>query len=60
MFVILRFPHLVLAHIRNNDRISTRLAPEVIHDVSGIEMAIVRQVLNVAHRRVAFQFLNTR
>src|SRR5271156_5549754 len=58
--VILRFPHLVLADVSDDDRFSASFLPEIVDYVRGVEMPIVWQALNVAHRGVALQFLDMR
>ena len=56
MLVILGFPHLVLAHVGDNDGLLfVRLVPEIVDDVRGIKMAAVRKVLDVADCRVSLQ-----
>ena len=55
MLEVLRLPHLVLAYICNDDGVlfasgSLGLAPDVVNDMRGVEMAIVRQIDDVAHR----------
>src|SRR5271168_330372 len=58
--VILRFPHLVLADVSDDDRFSASFLPEIVDYVRGVEMPIVWQALNVAHRGVALQLLDMR
>ena len=52
--VVLRFPHLVLADVGDDDRlVGSRGAPEIVDHVRSIEMPIVGQRLDVAHGRIA-------
>jgi hypothetical protein len=52
--VVLGLPHLVLAHVGDDDGVALlREAPDVVDDVRGVEVAAVGQVLDVAHGRVA-------
>ena len=56
---VLRFPHLVLAYIGHDDRVAvTRLAREIVDHVRRIKMSAVRQILNIPHRRIAFQLVD--
>src|SRR6266851_3904651 len=56
VLVILRFPHLVLAHVRDDDGVALpRLAPQIVDDMRGIEVAIIGQILNVADGRVTLE-----
>ena len=53
--VILGLPHLVLADIGDDDRVTPlRGAPEIVDDMRGVEVTIVGKNLNVADRRLAF------
>ncbi len=45
---VLRLPHLVLAHVGDDDGVAAGDAPEVVHDVRGVEVAGVGKVLDVA------------
>ena len=56
--VILRFPHLVLADVGDDDGFAARFFPEVVDDVRGVEMAVVRKALNVAYGGVALQLVD--
>jgi len=38
--VILRFPHLVLAHIGDDNGLAVGFFPEIVDHVSGVEMAV--------------------
>ncbi len=59
VLVVLRLPHLVLPDVGHDDGVAVaRLPPQIIDHVRGIKMAAVGQVLNVAHRRIAFQFVD--
>src|SRR5579872_69357 len=59
VLVVLRFPHLVLAHVGHDYSFSVaRLAPQVVDDVRRIKMPTVRQVLYIAHRRITLQFVD--
>ena len=49
--VVLRLPHLVLAHVGDHDGVAAGDAPDVVNDVRRVEVAGVGQVLDVAHRR---------
>ena len=54
VLVVLRFPHLVLAHVGHDHGIAVAsLAPQIVDDVRGVEMSVVGKLLNVAHRGVA-------
>ena len=54
--VILRFPHLVLADVGDDDGFAVGFFPEIVDDVSGVEMAGVGKALNVANGGIALQF----
>src|SRR6267142_912737 len=56
VMIVLRFPHLVLAHVGDDDGFPARLFPEIVDDVRGVEMAGVRQALNVADGGIALEF----
>ena len=59
VLVVLGFPHLVLADVGDDDGVAVaRLAPEIVDDVRGVEVAVVGQVLNVADRGVALQLVD--
>ena len=59
MLVILRFPHLVLANVGHDDGVGVAgLAPDVVDDVSGVKMSVVRQVLNIADRGVSLETID--
>ena len=51
MLVILRRPHLVLTHIRDDQRIAFGVPPEIVDHVRRIQLAIIGQVLNIRARR---------
>ena len=54
--VVLRFPHLVLADVGDDDGVAVlRRAPQVVDDVRGIEVAVVGQRLDVADRRISLR-----
>ena len=36
---VLRLPHLVLAHVGDDDRVAAGDAPHIVHHVRGVEMA---------------------
>ena len=58
MFVILRFPHLVLANVCHHDGIAlASLTPEIVNHVCGVEMTVVGKILNVPDGSIAFQFV---
>ena len=46
---ILRLPHLVLAHVGDDDGVAAGDAPQVVHHVRRVEVAGVGQILDVAH-----------
>ena len=46
--VILRFPHLVLADVGDDDSLTSGFFPKVVDDMSSIEVPTIRQALNVA------------
>ena len=51
--VVLGFPHLVLAHVGDDDGLveaagGAGLAPDVVDDVRGVEVAVVGEVDDVA------------
>ena len=52
--VVLGFPHLVLAYVGGDDGFALGDAPEVVHDVCGVEVAVVGQVADVADGGGAF------
>ncbi len=54
--VILRFPHLVLADVGDDDGFAAGFFPEIVDDVRGVEMAGVRKALNVANGGIALAF----
>jgi len=49
VLVVLGLPHLVLAHVRDHDGLALRQPPEVMHHVGRVEVAVIGQVLDVAH-----------
>ena len=54
MLEVLCLPHLVLANIRDDDRLvltasRNGLTPDVVNNVRGVQVAIVGQRQNVAH-----------
>src|SRR5207253_4803085 len=55
VLVVLRLPHLMLAHIGDDERLAVGEAPEIVDDVRGVEMSVIGKVLNVAHGRIALQ-----
>ena len=56
MLVILRFPHLVLSHVGDDDGVAAkRLPPKIVDHMRGVQMAVVGQILNIAHRGIALQ-----
>ena len=55
MAVVLRLPHLVLAHVGGHDRLPAGHAPDVVDDVRRVELAHVGQVLDVADRGVPLE-----
>ena len=56
VLVILRFPHLVLSHVGDDNRVAVaRLVPQIVDHVRGVEMSVVGQILDVAHGRIALE-----
>ena len=56
VLVILRLPHLMLAHVGYHNRVRIPgFVPQIVDDMRRVQMSRIRQVLNVAHRRIAFQ-----
>ena len=53
VMVVLRFPHLVLADVGDDDRLALGHPPDVVDHVRRVEVAVVRQRLNVSDRRIA-------
>ena len=53
--VVLRLPHLVLADVGYDDRAAVGGPPQVADDVRRVQVAIVGQVLDVAHRGVTLE-----
>ena len=56
---VLRLPHLVLAYVGDDDGVveaagGLRLAPDVVDDVRGVEVAVVGEVDDVADGGGAF------
>jgi len=56
--VILRFPHLVLADVGDDDCFAAGFLPDIVDDMRSVEVAVVGQALDVTHRRIALQFSN--
>src|SRR5579859_2073437 len=54
--VILRFPHLVLADVGDDDGLAIGFLPQIVDDVSGVEVAVVRKSLDVADGGIALEF----
>ena len=52
--VILRLPHLVLANVGDDDGFAVRFFPQIVDDMRGVKMSVVREALDVAHGGVAF------
>ncbi len=50
VMVALRLPHLVLAHVGRDDRLAAGDAPDVVDHVRRVQVPVVRQGLDVAHR----------
>jgi len=48
----------MLADIGDDDGFTVCLFPDIVDDVRGVEVAVVRQALNVTHCRIAFEFRN--
>src|SRR5437879_1907068 len=56
VFVILRFPHLVLADVGYNHGVSVAsFAPQIVDDVRRVKMPVVGKFLNVAYGGIALQ-----
>jgi len=51
-------PHLVLAHVGDQDGVAAGDAPDVVDDVRRVEVAGVGQVLDVAHGHCALAGFN--
>ena len=50
----------MLAHVGHHQRVAAGQAPEIVDHVRGVQVAVVRQVLNVADRDVALERLDVR
>ena len=56
MLEVLRFPHLVLADVGHHHGVGAAgFLPQVVDHVRGVKVPAVGQVLDVAHRGIAFQ-----
>ena len=55
MVVVLCFPHLMLTDVGDDDGFALGFLPKVVDDMGCVKVPTIRQTLNVAHRRVAFQ-----
>ena len=56
VMVVLRLPHLVLADVGDHDGVGRpRRAPEIVDDVRRVQVPVVGQRLDVAHRGVTLQ-----
>ena len=56
MLEVLRFPHLVLAHVGHDHRVAAaRFLPQIVDDVRRVKVAAVGKILDVAHGGIAFQ-----
>ena len=53
--VILRFPHLMLADISDDDGFASGFFPEVVDDMGRVEVPTIGQALNVADGGITFQ-----
>ena len=58
--VVLRFPHLMLADVGDDDRPSVGRTPEVLHHMRRVEMAVVCEVLDVAYGRITLERVDAR
>ena len=59
MLEVLRFPHLVLAHVGYHHGVAVAgFAPQVVDDVRGVQMSVVGKLLHVPHRGIALQFVD--
>ena len=47
----------MLADVADDNRSPTRQPPQIVDDMRGVEVAIVRQILNIADGRVTFRLL---
>ena len=56
--VVLGFPHLVLAHVGDDDGLAAGEPPNVMNDMSGVQLPVARHRLNVADGRPALLFLD--
>ena len=55
VLVVLRFPHLVLADVGDDDRLALGEAPDVVDHVRRVQMPVVGQALDVADGGVALE-----
>ena len=60
MLVVLRFPHLVLADVGDDHRLSFGEPPDVVDHVRRVEVAIVGQRLDVADGGVPLEIVDVR
>ena len=60
VFVVLRLPHLMLPDVGDDERASVCQTRQIVHDVRGVQMALVRQVFDVADGGVAFAGVDVR
>jgi len=54
--IVLRLPHLVLADVGDDNGFAAGFLPKVVDDVSGVEMPVVGQTLNVKYSGIALEF----
>ena len=60
VLVILGRPHLVLAHVGDDQCLAIGVAPQVVDHVRGVQVPVVGQVLDVAHGAVALHLVDVR
>ncbi len=60
LLVVLGGPHLVLADIGDHQGFALGEAPQVVDHVRGIQVAVIGQVLDIAHGAVALHLVDVR
>ena len=58
--VILGCPHLVLTDVGDHQRFAVCGVPDIIDDVGGIKVPVIRQVLDIAHGALAAHLVDVR
>jgi hypothetical protein len=58
LVIVLRRPHLVLAHVGHQNGVASGHAPDVVDDVRCVQVSAVGQVLDVAHRHLSLAGLD--